>query len=703
MTEPRETTAKQLRADVRPLLHVVWEAWEASLPPQAKTTWRHGCAYIRESSIKSLASNAPDIQLRNTLNHLASKGVYVPWEGVFFDQASGTDVVLRTDFQRLFELALAGGFQVIGVFVAERMFRNLEQASRYKREFRLHGIELEYLGKFEGDPRNPASWQLEVMQDMNAEYQARTTGYYVGTHIEALTRDGYPTGWLPEAYEVAERAPSFMGHRGSAISWRFVQPLASVISEGREHYLAGASFVDLARWSDTTVLGGSTPRGSRMTSYWWRYTLQNPKFAGYQMPTSYQGFRPGKESPKRPRRRKTSELVACRLPALWSLEDYRAIIAEGDRRVRGVKVRRSYRSYLLSGITVDERCGHGMAIYTRHDNGRFSMVCRQLGTQGRDHPCIRADVAERELDDLLARISFEDEVLIGQVDAEVEKLARQESVAIATFRTNPAIATIRRAIVDLRSAGIEDASLAQRVQALEAADEDRRYRLAVPMVEYRKATLKLRDWAEVWRGTDTTLKNRLLREAGVTVVIAQDHDDQPGPAHVVSIAAENPVFALALATMLGAGPGHLSDDRGADHQMSPIFVLLSDLAEEAARQVGMIVADEHGVPVLRPFIPVSRPKGRSRTAPLIPETEWRPLRQLPIDDPNRLFSIPEAALATGVRAKYINFLARDGRIMLMRVGYGHGRLLVPQAQIGLIRQLWAGRRIRSRRRLDPAA
>jgi len=148
---------------------------------------------------------------------------------------------------------LAGGYKVVGVFVAERMFRNLEQATKVRLEFRTRGIELEYVGRFEGDHRSPASWQLEVMQDMAAEAQARQTGYYTGRHLESLTREGKPVGPLPEGYKEAKRAESILGKRGSVTEWRVVEPLATILQEGLRRYLAGSSFADLARWSATMI------------------------------------------------------------------------------------------------------------------------------------------------------------------------------------------------------------------------------------------------------------------------------------------------------------------------------------------------------------------------------------------------------------------------------------------------------------------
>src|SRR6185369_14563238 len=97
-------------------------------------------------------------------------------------------------------------------------------------------------------------------------------------------------GTLPEGYVVADRGPGLRGRLGRPSVWEQSQPLAGIIRQGGELYLAGKSYAELARWAETTELNGVTPRGHRMSREWWRQTLSNPKYAGYQMATEYQGF-----------------------------------------------------------------------------------------------------------------------------------------------------------------------------------------------------------------------------------------------------------------------------------------------------------------------------------------------------------------------------------------------------------------------------
>jgi DNA invertase Pin-like site-specific DNA recombinase len=186
-------------AEWLPRLNAILAEWAATLPPEA-ASWVAGAAYVRVSSARSLGGESPDVQLRNVLAMMAQRCYGVAPEHLFFDVASATDIGARAAFQRMFELALTGGVKAIGVFVGDRLFRNLEQAMRIKNEFRVHGIELVYLGKFEGDQRNPSAWLFETTQDTAADYQARTTGYQVGLSLEERSRRGQPVGGLPEVY-----------------------------------------------------------------------------------------------------------------------------------------------------------------------------------------------------------------------------------------------------------------------------------------------------------------------------------------------------------------------------------------------------------------------------------------------------------------------------------------------------------------------
>lgn len=547
-----ERTLKQVIAEWFPRLEAIREAWAASLPPDAAETWTVGAAYIRESSGRSLVGEAPDHQLRNVLTLLAQKRVYVAADDLFFDVQSATDIGHRAAFQRLFERAIAGGLKAIGVFINERLFRNLAQATEIKRQFRLKGIDLLYLGKYEGDTRNPAAWQLETMQDTAAEMHARNTSFYVGMHIEGMTRLGRPVGRIPEVYREAGRAPSFLGRRGSVLSWEPVEPLATVMREGCRRYLDGMSLADLAVWSSTTVLSGVTPKGREMDKKWWYWVLNNPKYAGYQVPTQYMGYKPGKESPKRIRRTSKSELVPCLLPALWTLDDYYAVLKTARKRWSGAKVRRTYKPYLLSGVAHDSECRHRMKVeQNTTPDGRYWMRCHVIGLNGREGQSRRADVAGRELDALLANLSFDDVDLLRSVEQELGRLTQAQVDDQERFRANPVIAGVRKAIASLGDAGMEDVrtDLKRRLAELENLDLARREEVSKPAVEFRRALDQLRNWDQVWRDGDVAVKNALLREAGMRVFLGPLPDDKPRrPAHILSIEVDDPLFALALGT-----------------------------------------------------------------------------------------------------------------------------------------------------------
>jgi hypothetical protein len=88
---------------------------------------------------------------------------------------------------------------------------------------------------------------------------ARSTSFYVGIHLEKLSKEGRPVGQRPEVYRVGERESSAFGRQGRVIRWSVVEPLASIMQEGMRRFLSGASLNDLAVWTATTELAGPTP------------------------------------------------------------------------------------------------------------------------------------------------------------------------------------------------------------------------------------------------------------------------------------------------------------------------------------------------------------------------------------------------------------------------------------------------------------
>ena len=413
----------------------------------------------------------------------------------------------------------------------------------------LFGIQLVFLGKPEGDQRNPAVWQAETMQDVVNELHSRNTSFQVGLAFERRSRAGLPTGKMPEVYEAASRAPSILGRRGSVNSWRVTEPMASILKEGCARYLAGASFAELARWSGATELAGRTPRGRVMNKRWWYTQLHNQRYAGYQWPTNYAGYQMNGRvrGPLSGR----PELVPFVPPALWGMDEYREILRLGAARSSGPKPRYRYRPYLLSSIAVDARCGHHMKVdHGPTAGGRYTMRCSRLGPEGGHSPSVRADVAELELDALLAGLSFDDPELQRQIAEELRNLERAEQSERASFRADPAIGAARQALAALGSTeGFAEVRgrLEAQIEALQAGDAQRRDLLDAPVVGFRRALESLKEWDEVWRDADMRTKNELLREAGVTVQISPDEPFVRGrPAHIRQISAENSAFALAL-------------------------------------------------------------------------------------------------------------------------------------------------------------
>jgi DNA invertase Pin-like site-specific DNA recombinase len=597
-------TARGIVASTMPLLVDVLRAWHSTLPPEAAATWRRGAVYIRESTLSSGVGNSPEMQLRNTLLLLAAKKVWVPEAGIFFDVASGASLSGRVAFQRLFEEALAGGYEVIGVFGPDRLFRNQTDALTIRRAFREHGIQLEYLGKFEGDSKDAAAYQLDAIVDMQSHVHAHMASQNVGRHFEALSRSGRPVSGNPEVYVPCGWAPSFLDRPGSIIKWEPQQPLADIIKEGCRRFLNGATLPEVARWSATTALGGVTPAGHPTDITWWRQTLLNPKYAGFQHPTVWPGFKPTEAEKRKAREESRAQLVRCILPSLWDLDAYNKIVATLKARWHGPKDRTSYQAYLLSGVAFDERCGHGIAVTkARGPDGHYWMSCSQRTVRGRTARHLRTDVAELELNEIVAGIRFDDPDLIAQIEIELTRLIGATATTTETLRPNPEIAALRQAVAALErvasdTSGVQRELLA-RIEQLQALDEAHRDLLARPVVQFRAAMGHLAEWARVWAEADMKTRNKRLREAGVKVWLDKLPGQERKPAHVRRIESENPVLALALVAGLATFNSRYVDQRPLWSTSVEILIALGENAPLPALAIGL-PAGAHGLTVSLP-------------------------------------------------------------------------------------------------------
>lgn len=610
------------KAEWQPRLLETHTRFMESLDAEAAATWVHGAAYIRVSCARSLVNDSPDTQLQHTLNLLAQQQVHVSQENIFFDVHTGADYGRRAALQEMLAIAQRGGIKAIGVYLNERLFRNLEQAIKTKREFRLNGVELYYLGSYVGDQRNPVAWQQQVIGDFTAELHARTTSYYVGNHLEKLSRSGRPVGQIPEAYEHDEREASFMGRPGKVKSWRLVQPLAGIINEGCRRYLAGSTLAEVAVWAATTELKGLTPAGRVMDAQWWHQTLRNPRYAGYQAPSAYSGYRPGIESPANRRITRATELVPCILPALWTLADYHAIHDMLRSRYLGPRNRKTYHKYLLSGIAYDVSCQHKMQMKGLADNGTFLMRCCKRAVGGYHSKNMRGDIAQKELDGLLGGLSFTDPELIAHIERELRALEKDEQRERERFTPNPEIGALRQAIASLSHTSQTDvsANLETRVAELVAADEVRRDELSTPLVSFRRALKQLDEWDEAWRSGDIAAKNRILRAAGVRVTVGRPDGDAKAKPCILEIRAENVAFQLALAAACSKSAEEWASVGGRVLKPTNAYIRLSIAAELAGVAAGAL-SDERGS-----FVALERPAVQATSS--LPGGPWLTIAQI---------------------------------------------------------------------------
>jgi hypothetical protein len=554
--ELEEMTAAQLTTKTIDALRRKWEEWQATLPAEA-ASWPIAAVYVRESHINSMVGDSPALQITATLEMLRGERVNVPWDLVTFENVSGTAMNLRPRFQRLLDRAKAGEFKIIAAYLSHRLFRNSEEATAVKRQLRLKGVRLLWVGKPTMDDRDPSSWAMERNMEIADEWHSRNTGWLVGRALEYKTLAGEPIGLLPEVWTVTERAPGARSRNGRPVKWELVQPIADIVKEGGERYIAGLSFMDLAEWSLTTDLKGISPSGRTMSWNWWKYILQNPKIAGYHRPSMYMGFKPGKEAPRRVRvRHDRDNLVRCLLPPLITLEQHRAIIALGKRRNSAAKRRRRYRDEVISSIAQDARCGHRVAIVRHSAKGGvedYYVRCQASVTQRGHGSSFRAKDAADQLEALISAITFDDEALLASVEAGLAAIKPERELTPRTPRNAEGV-QLRAALASLNGAQFTDlrADITERLQVIERAAEV--IQVPTETAIFRAAVSDLRRWPEIWSRATAIQKNELLRAAGVTIHIepvqlqALGRKAPPRPySRLVKIEASVPEFALALA------------------------------------------------------------------------------------------------------------------------------------------------------------
>ena len=387
---------------------------------------------------------------------------------------------------------------------------------------------------------------------------ARVTSRKIGVALEYYSSKGRPVGRLPEGFQIAERGPDYRGRVGRPIRYERSEPLATVIATGAKMYLAGATYLDLEVWSETTVLAGVTAKKTLLSAEWWRNTLQNPKYAGHQKVTEYAGFSKGNEEKykrKRHESRRTHEspLIRCILPEIITLDEHRAIVKTSRGRRELPKNRKPYSEYLVSGIVYDNRCGHRLNVVASRDaDGRFRMICRPPSNKGSGHSAsLMVQLAEAQLDAIIGAMRLDHPELLGMIEEELQELYAAQRGNEVRFRPNPDIAATRAGIAALSNAPASAiAPLEDYLTELLARDEGRRREDVRPVQLFRKAVQELQEWSLIWAKAPISVKNGLLREAGVQASIASLEANPKGPAQIISIKAKHPTFALALAVAL---------------------------------------------------------------------------------------------------------------------------------------------------------
>lgn len=554
MADEQFTTAHELQERARQEIAVEWEQWNSTLPSDAPR-WRLGAAYLRDSAPGSLIGDAIVNQLKGVLLQMQNERIYVPFENIYFENVSGTELRARREFMSLLEQAEAGKFSAIAAYISSRLFRNMEEAIAVKRRLRLKGVKLFWMGRPQIDERDPQAWAMERQIELADELHSRQTGFLVALAKEQAAARGYPTGPLPDGYRIAERGPSLPGgRRGRPIRWEVNEPWASVLQEGCRRYLAGASYNDLVVWCRSTEARGLNAKGRPMTAQWWRLALLNPKYAGLQPVRRYQGYKPGWESPARERDVPVSQMVASVLPPLWPQERYEKLLAVSASRWTSGKFRTRYRQGFWSGLLRHASCGHNLQIY---GHGREGVIETRLRCRHHvldNSPSFRAQDSIEELDELLGSLDLTNNELVAAVAVELASrvVAPRPAIVNADDHRRRDLLAAMENLKDPSLKAVRD-DLAAMLMKL--PDEPV---TQLPIDQgFAAAVEDLAHWSHIWKTGAEIDKNRLLKAAGVEILLRPLlrplHKLRPGGrlSEIVEIRVRDPYVALALAAALG--------------------------------------------------------------------------------------------------------------------------------------------------------
>lgn len=367
---PRDVVAgpRKSLADVMAELHVIWEAWAATVD---HTSWAAGAAYGRESKDDSLQGFSPGAQLRAILDEATRRKIWIAWEHVYFDQLTGkTDQ--RVGFQALHADGLRRAWSAVIMFHSSRWARNALLSRRYKEELRKRGIQVMALN-LPMDVSTPEGRYMERSIENNDEYQSDVTGHWVSHGLkEKVLNKRQPIGNLPECF-VRQADGAILPH----------PELAPIVAEGAGMYLRNGlgeriGFGDLAKWARER--GHRTPKGRFLTDEWWRNVLSNPTICGH---LAYRR--------KAMRTQGGAELLKASFDGFISREDFDKLTQIRQARTRTAGRAPTAGLYVLTGAL----CGNCASQVTACGKGRLR--CRSAAQHaGCDEPSVLSGPLEAE-------------------------------------------------------------------------------------------------------------------------------------------------------------------------------------------------------------------------------------------------------------------------------------------------------------------
>ena len=438
--------------------------------------------YARYSSDQQSAASIPD-QVRLCRKLCLEQGWAVV--EVFADEAMSGATHLRPDFQRMQQLAMAGGFDVMVAESLDRLSRDQEHIAGLHKRMTYLGVRI--VTKSEGEINE---LHIGLGGTMSALF-LRQLSQKTHRGLEGRVRAGKSAGGISYGYRIDRKLlPDGTMTTGD----RVIDPgQAAIVLRVFDSYARGKSArtiaIELNREGVPAPRGAGKSKGawsfSTISGNWKRGTgiLNNELYLG-KLVWNRQRFIKDPDTGKRQARPNppeawiTEDVPALRIidDALWLRVKERQgalrqdILAERAAHPQAPKIERARRPrYLLSGLLQCGCCGSGYIMISASRYG--CAAARNAGTCGNHKTIERAHVERRVLEGLKTRLLHPD--LIGEFIAEFQREVQQDRLAALSERAENErhLVKVRKEIDSLLTAitdGMYHPSMKAKMDVLEA-------------------------------------------------------------------------------------------------------------------------------------------------------------------------------------------------------------------------------------------